>query len=165
MGSCAESVIQTNDLEPLLAIPVHTLSRAIEWCFDAKGLVAGGKAQAMDDEKEFEFFKARKQAKTYISKVFKFNEQSTERIRQVRMVIEGSDRVHLGEIEGSMCLRLTGNTRKTQVTAYITQDEKKLKRLTLQTFKARSGDWIETIEKDEFTFRSDEFTRLLNFLS
>jgi hypothetical protein len=119
----------------------------------------------MDDEKEFEFFKARKQAKTYISKVFKFNEQSTERIRQVRMVIEGSDRVHLGEIEGSMCLRLTGNTRKTQVTAYITQDEKKIKRLTLQTFKARAGDWIETIEKDEFTFRSDEFTRLLNFLS
>ena len=81
------------------------------------------------------------------------------------MVVEGSDRVHLGEIDGALCLRLTGNSRKTQVSALITQDDKQIKRLTLQSFKSRAGDWIEGFEKDEFTFRSDEFTRLLAFLS
>ncbi len=119
----------------------------------------------MSDENEYDYFKLRKQAKTYISKVFTFNERNPERVRQVRMVTEGSDHVLLGEIEGAMCLRLTGNTRKTQVSALITQDDKKIKRLTLQTFKTRAGDWIELVEKDEFTFRADELTRLLGFLS
>src|SRR5258708_4271818 len=119
----------------------------------------------MSDESEYEFFKPRKQAKTYISKVFTFNQLNPERVRQVRMVVEGNDRIHLGELEGAMCLRLTGNVRKTQVSALITQDDKKIKRLTLQTFKTRAGDWIQAVEKDEFTFRADEFARLLSFLS
>ncbi|MEN2980444.1 DUF4263 domain-containing protein [Tistrella bauzanensis] len=119
----------------------------------------------MSDESEYDYFKLRKQAKTYISKVFTFNQRNPERVRQVRMVIEGSDQVHLGEMEGAMCLRLTGNSRKTQISALITQDDKKIKRLALQTFKTRAGDWIESVEKDEFTFRDDEFTRLLGFLS
>ncbi len=119
----------------------------------------------MSDDSEHEYFKLRKQAKTYISKVFTFNARNPERIRQVRMVIDGSDQVHLGEIEGAMCLRLTGEIRKTQVTALITQDDKKRRRLTLQTFKTRAGDWIESIVKEEFTFRDDEFARLLSFLS
>jgi hypothetical protein len=119
----------------------------------------------MSDESEYEFFKLRQQAKTYISKVFTFSATNPERIRQVRMVIEGNDRIHFGEIEGAMCLRLTGNSRKTQVTALITQDDKGIKRLTLQTFKTRAGDWIQAEEKDEFTFRTEEFTRLLSFLS
>lgn len=123
------------------------------------------KANNMSDESEYEYFKLRKQSKTYITKLFTFGGSNAERVRHVRMVLEGSDRVHLGEIEGAMCLRLTGNTRKTQVSALVTQDDKKIKRLTLQTFKTRSGDWIEAVEKDEFTFRSDEFTRLLSFLS
>ncbi len=119
----------------------------------------------MSDESEYSFFKLRKQAKTYISKVFNFNSQNHERLRQVKMVIEGNDQLHFGEIEGAMCLRLTGNTRKTQVSALITQDDRKIKRLTIQTFKTRAGDWIEAFEKDEFTFRTDEFERLLAFLS
>lgn len=118
----------------------------------------------MSGEDEYEFFKLRKEGKTYISKVFTFNEQNPERVRQVRMVIEGNDQIHFGEIEGAMCLRLTGNTRKTQVSALISQDNKKVKRLTLQSFKLRAGDWIEAVEKDEFTFRADEFGRLLAFL-
>ncbi|MFN4277877.1 MAG: Shedu immune nuclease family protein [Ferrovibrio sp.] len=119
----------------------------------------------MNDEDEVKYFNLRKQAKTYISKVFTFNARNSERVRHVRIAIEGSDQVHFGEIDGAMCLRLTGNTRKTQVTALITQDDKKIKRLSLQTFKTRAGDWIEAIEKDEFTFRADEFRRLLDFLS
>ena len=117
----------------------------------------------MSDKSEYDYFKLRKQAKTYISKVITFNERNPERVRQVRMVIEGNDRVHLGEIEGAMCLRLTGNVRKTQVSALVTQDDKQIKRLTLQAFKTRAGDWIHAVEKDEFTFRADEFARLLSF--
>jgi hypothetical protein len=124
-----------------------------------------GGLYGMSDDSEYGFFKLRKAAKTYISKVFTFNKLNPERVRQVRMVIEGNDRVQLGEIDGAMCLRLTGNSRKTQVSALITQDDKQVKRLTLQTFKTRAGDWIETFEKDEFTFRGDEFERLLAFLS
>ena len=119
----------------------------------------------MSDESEHDYFKLRKQGKTYISKVFTFNDGNLEGVRQVRMVIEGSDQVHFGEIEGAICLRLTGNTRKTQISAIITQDDKAIKRLTLQTFKTRAHDWIESVEKDEFTFRGDEFNRLLDFLS
>lgn len=119
----------------------------------------------MSDESEYEFFKLRKQSKTYISKVFTFNGINPEPLRNVKMVVEGNDQVLLGEVDGAMCLRLTGNTRKTQVSALVTQDDKKVKRVTLQTFKTRAGDWIESIEKDEFTFRADELTRLLGFLS
>jgi len=118
----------------------------------------------MSDESEYEYFKLRRQAKTYISKVFTFG-LNPERVCWVRMVVEGNDRVLLGEINGALCLRLTGNIRKTQVAALITQDDKELKRLTLQTFKTRAGDWIEAVEKDEFSFRADEFSRLLDFLS
>lgn len=119
----------------------------------------------MNDAEDFKYFQLRKEAKTYISKVFAFSGRNSEPRRHVRMVIEGSDRVHLGEIEGSLCLRLTGNSRKTQVTAMVTQDDRGIRRLTLQTFKSRAGDWIEAFEKDEFTFRPGEFSRLLNFLS
>lgn len=118
----------------------------------------------MGDGHDHKFFELRQAAKTYISKVFSFSSRNPERVRQVRMVIDGSDRLHVGEIEGALCLRMAGNSRKTQVTALVTQDDKKIKRLTLQTFKSRSGDWIESVEKDEFTFRSDEFDRLLSFL-
>jgi hypothetical protein len=119
----------------------------------------------MSDESEIEFFKLRKQAKTYISKVFHFDARNPEPLRNVRMVLEGSDRVQLGEINGAMCLRITGEKRKTQVTAIVTQDEKKIKRLTLQTFATRAREWYEAIDKDDFTFRQDEFSRLLSFLS
>nr|WP_306268347.1 Shedu immune nuclease family protein [Pararhizobium sp. IMCC3301] len=118
----------------------------------------------MSDEEDFKFFEMRKEGKTYISRVFSYDAHSTERRRQVRIVLEGSDKLHLGEIEGAMCLRLTGKTRKTQITAYVSQDDKQIKRVTLQSFKNRAGDWIQSVEKDEFTFRSDEFERLVCFL-
>jgi hypothetical protein len=119
----------------------------------------------MTDDNDFDFFKMRKAGKTYISKVFSFGAQNPEPIRNVRVVLEGNDKVVLGEIDGALCLRLTGNTRKTQVTALISQDDKRVKRLSFQTFKSRSGDWYEGFEKDEFTFRADEFQRLLAFLA
>lgn len=115
----------------------------------------------MDDA---DYFKLRKAGKTYISKVFQFDELHTERVRQVRMVLEGSDSVHFGEIDGAMCLRLTGGKRKTQVTALVTQDGQQVRRVSLQTYQSRKNDWIQGYEKEEFTFRDDEFARLVAFL-
>lgn len=116
----------------------------------------------MDDA---DYFKLRKSGKTYISRVFKFDEKHTEHLRQVRMVIEGADSLHLGEIEGAMCLRLSGEKRKTQVTALVTQDDQQVRRISLLTYQSRKNDWIQGYEKEEFTFRGDEFQRLLAFLN
>ncbi|HZG47848.1 MAG TPA: Shedu immune nuclease family protein [Allosphingosinicella sp.] len=111
-----------------------------------------------------EFFSLRRAAKTYISKVFTFGAKSTERLRKVRMVLEGSDVLHLGEVEGALCLRLSGEKRKTQVTALVTQDDQEVRRITLQSFQSRKGDWVQGYEEHTFTFRSGEFRRLLAFL-
>lgn len=119
----------------------------------------------MSSDRDYKFFKLREQAKTYVTKVFAPNAINDERVRKVRMVIEGSDEILLGEVEGAMCLRLTGNTRKTQVTALVTQDHKQVKRLSLQTFTSRAGGWLQTGEIEEFTFRADEFRRLQDFVS
>ncbi len=122
----------------------------------------------MSYDDDYEFFRLRQQSKTYITKVFTFGAHTDERVRNIRMVQEGSDELLLGELEGALCLRLTGQVRKTQVTALVTQDDKKVRRVTLQTFKSRAsraGDWIEAFEKEEFTFRQGEFERLRRFLS
>ncbi|MXN63790.1 DUF4263 domain-containing protein [Stappia sp. GBMRC 2046] len=115
-----------------------------------------------DDER---FFWLRKEGKTYLSKVFTHGAINEERLRLAYAVFEGTERAVLGEVEGALCLRLTGNQRKTQVTALISQDSASIKRVTLQTFKSRVGNWYQGDEKDAFTFRSDEFERLLEFLN
>ena len=79
---------------------------------------------------EEHYFSLRKAAKTYISKVFKYD--GVEPVRNVTMVMEGNDQVLFGEIEGAISLRLTGEKRKTQVTAMVTQDHKKQRKLTLR---------------------------------
>lgn len=106
----------------------------------------------------------RKEGKAYFSKVFAHNAETTDRIRLVNAVFEGTERVVLGEIEGALCLRLTGQQRKTQVTAVISQDDAGIKRLSIQTFQTRKGDWVQGYEKEAFTFRADEFRRLVDFL-
>ena len=115
-----------------------------------------------DDEAKF--FNLRKEGKTYLSKVFTHGAINPERRRLVHAVFEGTERAVLGELEGALCLRLTGNQRKTQVTALVGQDDAGIKRVTIQTFISRVGDWYQGYEKDAFTFRPDEFERLLEFL-
>lgn len=115
-----------------------------------------------DDDAEF--FELRKEGTAYLSKVFTHGSINPERRRLIRGVIEGTERVLLGEIEGSMCHRITGEKRKTQVTALVSQDGGGVRRVTLETFQNRAGDWYKAYEKDSFTFRSDEFERLLAFL-
>src|SRR5208337_1455933 len=110
----------------LLATRPKSLENGSNGALCSSTLNQARQARGMSDEGEYEYFKLRRQAKTYISKVFTFG-LNPERVRYVRMVVEGNDRVLLGEIDGALCLRLTGNIRKTQVSALITQDEKKLK--------------------------------------
>lgn len=117
-----------------------------------------------DDDEEARFFHLREEGKVFLSKVFTFGALNTERHRFVRAVLSNTERAVLGEIEGALCLRLTGNQRKTQITALVSQDDAKIKRVTLQTFKSRKDGWYQGYEKDAFTFRSDEFDRLLSFL-
>ncbi|WP_165448413.1 Shedu immune nuclease family protein [Rhizobium ruizarguesonis] len=116
----------------------------------------------MDDD--LKFFEIRREGKAYLSKVFMQGAITPEKRRLVRSVIEGTERVLIGEIEGAMCLRLTGEKRKTQVTALVSQDDGNIRRVTLETFQSRAGDWYQGYEKDSFTFRSDEFAKLLSFL-
>ena len=115
-------------------------------------------------EDDAEYFKLRKEGKIYLSKVFTHGAVNEQRRRFAHAVFEGTERAVLGEAEGALCLRLTGDQRKTQVTALISQDDAGIRRVTLQTFKSRAGGWYEGYEKEAFTFRSDEFERLLEFL-
>ena len=118
----------------------------------------------MSDEDDYEFFKLRKEAKTYISKLFHWNRTDDVGKRSVKMIMDGCDEIKVGEIQGAMCLRQSGSVRKTQVAVIVSQDHKRISRVTLQTFKTRAGEWTESVEKEEFTFRFGEFQRLLNFL-
>ncbi|WP_353641960.1 Shedu immune nuclease family protein [Mesorhizobium sp. WSM2239] len=115
-------------------------------------------------ENDAEYFKLRKEGKIYLSKVFTHGAVNEQRRRFAHAVFEGTERAVLGEVEGALCLRLTGDQRKTQVTALISQDDAAIRRITLQTFKSRAGGWYEGYEKEAFTFRADEFERLLEFL-
>lgn len=118
----------------------------------------------MTDE-DRKFFELRKEGKIYLSRVFSHGGINPERRRLAHAVFEGTERVVLGEIEGALCLRLTGNQRKTQVTALVSQDDASVKRVTLQTFQSRVGGWYQGYEKEAFTFRADEFARLLEYLN
>lgn len=118
----------------------------------------------MSDE-DRKFFELRKEGKIYLSKLFSQGATNPERRRLAHAVLEGTERAVLGEVEGALCLRLTGNQRKTQVTALISQDDASIRRLTLQTFQSRVGGWYQGYEQEAFTFRADEFTRLLDYLN
>jgi hypothetical protein len=63
-------------------------------------------------EEDAKFFQLRKEGKTYLSKVFVHGGVNPERRRLAHAVFEGTERAVLGEAEGALCLRLTGNQRK-----------------------------------------------------
>lgn len=117
----------------------------------------------MTDINEFESYRLRKEGKAYLTKVFEFPGSKAGPLRYIRMVMEGCDSQQLVEIEGALCLRLMGQKRKTQVTALVSQDTNEVKRVSLQHFQSRK-DGFQAEEKNEFTFRPDEWTRLTNFL-
>jgi len=109
-----------------------------------------------------EFFQLRKEGKIYISKAFKLSESSTES-RNVKIVFEDSSIVIAGEIDGVLTLRQSPK-QKQQVAVLISQDDKQIKRLTLQRFNERKSGEYKTTEEHSFTFRGEEFHKLLSFL-
>ncbi len=113
---------------------------------------------------EADFFRLRQEGRSYISKLFTYGGQDTVGRRNVIMVLDNTEDQHVGEISGAMCLRLSGEKRKTQVTAVVTQDEKQVTRLTLQKFQSRTDGSYQGVEQDAFTFRHGEFEKLLRFL-
>ena len=108
------------------------------------------------------FFNLRKEGKTYISKAFTFPYKNEE-MRNVFIVFEHSDLVVAGEIDGCLSLRQTPNGKQ-QIVALITQDDKKIKRLTLQKFHQKKMGDFSSSKTDAFTFRADEFVKLKSFL-
>jgi hypothetical protein len=116
-------------------------------------------------EDDAKYFEMRKEGKTYLSKVFVQGAINTERLRFAHAVFDGTHRAVLGEVQGAVCLRLTGEKRKTQVTAIISQEDSGVRRLSLQSFQSRAGDWYQGYDDHSFTFRDDEFARLLEFLN
>lgn len=119
----------------------------------------------MSDAADYEFFKLRVEGKAYFTKVFTHRGAMTEEKRRyARMVLDGNEELHVGEIDGALCLRLSGEKRKTQVSAIVTHDHQNIRRLTLETFQSRAGGWLQGYGKDSFSFRGDEFQRLIAFL-
>ncbi len=113
-------------------------------------------------QSDFDFYQIRKEGKIYISKAFKLSPKSTE-TRNVKIVFDDSNIVIAGEINGMLTLRQSPK-KKQQVSVLVSQDDKKIKRLTLQRFdENKSGDYKTSVEHT-FTFRGDEFQKLLSFL-
>lgn len=111
---------------------------------------------------DFDFYQIRKEGKIYISKAFKLSQNSTE-TRNVKIVFEDSNIVIAGEVNGMLTLRQSPK-KKQQVSVFVSQDDKQIKRLTLQRFdENKSGDY-NTTDEHTFTFRGDEFQKLLSFL-
>jgi len=111
---------------------------------------------------EVDFFQLRKEGKIYVSKVFKLHNNSDE-VRNIKIVFENSQIALIGEIEGAMTLRMSPN-KKQQVLTLVTQDDKKIKRLTFQKFVERKSGDYKSYEENSFTFRGEEFQRILQFL-
>lgn len=98
-------------------------------------------------EDDAKFFQLRREGRTYLTKVFTHGTINPEKRRLAHGVFEGTERALLGEIEGALCLRLTGEQRKTQVTALVSQDDASVRRVTLQTFQSRVGDCTKAMRK------------------
>jgi len=116
----------------------------------------------MSNNKDEDFFNLRREGKLYISKVFNFHENS-EKIRNVNFVFENSQDYILGEIDGAIAIRVSPKGKQ-QVTVVVTQDERKVKKITFQKFiQLKSGD-IKTSKENTFSFWNYEFEKLLEYL-
>ncbi len=113
------------------------------------------------DEDEKRYFELRKDGKIYVSKLFRYSENDLPS-RNVKIVFENADTAEFGELEGGLQIRVSPKA-KNQVAAAVFQDNKKIRRLSLMAFRESRGVY-RADSKDSFTFRDDEFQRLLLFL-
>ncbi|MFS2327620.1 hypothetical protein U2P60_19780 [Brucella sp. H1_1004] len=71
-----------------------------------------------------------KERKEFLCKIFKYDSINLERRRLIRNVVEKTENLLLGKVEGQMCLRVSVQKRKTQGTVLINQDDGEIRRLT-----------------------------------
>lgn len=116
----------------------------------------------MSNSKDIEFYNLRKEGKLYISKVFNFQE-NTEKIRNVNFVFENSEDYVFGEIDGAIAIRISPKGKQ-QVSVIVTQDEKKIKKITFQKFTLLNSGDIKTTKENTFSFWNYEFEKLLEYL-
>ncbi len=116
----------------------------------------------MSDYEDKHFFELRKEGKIYISKVFKYR-QNLDEMRNIKIVFENSNTVALGEIKGTLSLRKS-DTGKNQIAVVVTQDDKQVVRLSLEKFR-EVGEGYNGSDKEKFTFTSEEWERLHEFLT
>lgn len=112
---------------------------------------------------EADFYELRQEGKTYVSECFRFREGQPQ-MRNIHIVYNNSNSCTVGEINGAMALRISPKM-KNQICALVTQDDKKIKRLTLQSFTKRPNGDLKASEENTFTFHDDEFKKLLAFLN
>ncbi len=113
-----------------------------------------------DEDKHF--FDLRKEGKIYVSKLFKYSETDVP-IRNVRIVFEDADKIEFAEVQNALQIRIS-RKGKNQVAAIVFQDNKKISRVSLVSFREKINGLFAATTKDSFTFRDDEFARLLDFL-
>jgi hypothetical protein len=108
------------------------------------------------------YFDLRKEGKIYVSGLFKYSETDVP-IRNVRIVFEDADTIEFAEVQSALQIRISPKG-KNQVAAIVFQDNKKINRVSLVSFKEKKNGLFVSTTKDSFTFRNDEFAKLLNFL-
>lgn len=114
-----------------------------------------------DDEDKY-YFDLRKEGKIYVSKLFQYS-QTDAPIRDIKIVFENADNVDFVEFQGALQIRISAKG-KNQVAAIVYQDDKKINRVSLVNFKEKKNGRFVASTENKFTFRGDEFERLLNFL-
>jgi hypothetical protein len=119
-------------------------------------------ASSNPSEDDKYFFDLRKEGKIYVSKLFRYSEIDLP-MRNVRIVFENADCVEFAEIQSAMQIRISPKG-KNQVAAIVFQDGKKINRLSLVSFREKKNGELVASTENSFTFRNDEFERLLNFL-
>lgn len=123
-----------------------------------------------DLKKEIEFFEKRKPSRTYVSKAFShlyYRTVLTTEKRFVKKVFKKESFSEFVEVEGELILReseLFGKKYQISAIVYSIKDTNLLE-FSLQKFIEDEKKGISTVKDVSFSFKQDEFTSLLKFLS
>jgi hypothetical protein len=112
---------------------------------------------------EYDYHRNKKPDKTYISRsieVSSLTDQPPRRIRIASKVIDSPETHEFVREKGELVIRVTGGGRQ-EVVAKVYEDTRGVSVLTIQRFTVDTG----SPHKTHFSFRGDEITRLIEFIS
>ncbi|MEQ9307439.1 MAG: Shedu immune nuclease family protein [Marinoscillum sp.] len=120
--------------------------------------------------KEIEYFKMRSSSRIYVSKSFpylKFRSIFTNEKRFVKKVFDKETVNEFAEVKGEIVLRETNlSGKKYQISAIVHSiKDTNLLEFTLQKFIEEDNEKTTPVRDSSFSFREEEFTALLKFLS